>query len=187
MGKRGSRITIGMAWALASNTPLRYFKGFHSEGGIRVPCIATGPGMAGKGEISAAFTHVMDIAPTFLEVAGIPDSGADYKGRQVYPLTGKSMVPILAGKNDEIRDDDEYVGWEQFSRAIRQGRWKATWINSPFGTDDWRLFDMDTDISERNDLADTNPDKLNELILLWEKYSDEVGIVLPSTTMKLTD
>ena len=46
---------------------------------------------------------------------------------------------------------------------------------------------MDTDISERNDLADTNPDKLNELILLWEKYSDEVGIVLPSTTMKLTD
>lgn len=187
MGKRGSRISIGMAWALASNTPLRYFKGFHSEGGMRVPCIVAGPGVRRKGQMDSAFTHVMDIAPTLLEVAGISSSGAQYKGRQVLSMMGKSMVPFLGGKNDKVRDDNEYVGWEQFSRAVRQGPWKATWISSPFGTDDWQLFNLEADISERNDLADTHANKLRELILLWEKYADEVGVVLPSTTIKLAD
>ncbi|MHC4624652.1 MAG: sulfatase-like hydrolase/transferase, partial [Planctomycetota bacterium] len=187
MGKRGSRISIGMAWALAGNTPLRYFKGFHSEGGMRVPCIVAGAGVGRKGQIDSAFTHVMDIAPTLLEVAGVSTSGAEYKGRKVLPLMGKSMVPFLAGKNDKVRDDDEYVGWEQFSRAIRQGRWKATWISSPFGTDDWQLFDLEGDISERNDLAKTKPEKLWELIRRWEEYADQVGVVLPSTTIQLAD
>ena len=97
------------------------------------------------------------------------------------------MLPFLTGENDKVRDDDEYVGWEQFSRAVRQGRWKATWFSSPFGTDDWQLFDIEADISERNDLSDTNPDKLRELILLWQEYADEVGVVLPSTTIQLAD
>ncbi|MHC4154117.1 MAG: arylsulfatase [Planctomycetota bacterium] len=187
MGKRGSRISIGMAWSLAGNTPLRYFKGFHSEGGMRVPCIVAGPGVGRKGQIDSAFTHVMDIAPTLLEAAGVSASGAQYKGRQVLPLMGKSMVPFLTGKNDKVRDDDEYVGWEQFSRAVRQGRWKATWIMSPFGTDDWQLYDLETDISERNDLAETKPEKLWELIRRWEEYADEVDVVLPSTTIQLAD
>ncbi len=99
----------------------------------------------------------------------------------------KIMAPYLKGRTNFIRDDSEAVGWEQFSRAIRQGRWKATWIMSPFGTDDWQLFDLANDISERNDLAETNPEKLNELILLWEEYADEVGVVLPSTTIQLAD
>ncbi len=184
MGKRGSRISIGMAWSVASNTPLRYFKGFHSEGGMRVPCIISGPGVARTGQIDAAFAHVMDIAPTLLEVASVSATEI-YKGRKVLPLLGKSMLPYLNGKTKFIRDDSEAVGWEQFSRAIRQGRWKATWIMSPFGKDDWELFDLETDISERNDLAKTNPKKLNELILLWEKYSDDVGVVLPSVSFEL--
>jgi arylsulfatase len=184
MGKRGSRISIGMAWSVASNTPLRYFKGFHSEGGMRVPCIISGPGVARTGQIDAAFAHVMDIAPTLLEVASVSATEI-YKGRKVLPLLGKSMLPYLNGKTKFIRDDSEAVGWEQFSRAIRQGRWKATWIMSPFGKDDWELFDLETDISERNDLAKTNPKKLNELILLWEQYSDDVGVVLPSVSFEL--
>ncbi|MHC4558461.1 MAG: arylsulfatase [Planctomycetota bacterium] len=186
MGKRGSRISIGMAWSVASNTPLRYFKGFHSEGGMRVPCIITGPGVARTGQIDSAFAHVMDIAPTLLEVAGASPTEI-YKGRKVLPLLGKSILPYLKGKTKFIRDDSEAVGWEQFSRAIRQGRWKATWIMSPFGKDDWELFDLETDISERNDLAETNTEKLNELILLWEKYSDDVGVVLPSVSFELGD
>ena len=154
---------------------------------MRVPCIVAGPGVRRKGQMDSAFTHVMDIAPTLLEVAGISSSGAQYKGRQVLSMMGKSMVPFLGGKNDKVRDDNEYVGWEQFSRAVRQGPWKATWISSPFGTDDWQLFNLEADISERNDLADTHANKLRELILLWEKYADEVGVVLPSTTIKLAD
>jgi arylsulfatase len=189
MGKRGSRISIGPGWALASNTPLRYFKGIHSEGGIRVPCIITGPGVAKTGQIDSAFAHVMDVAPTLLEVAGGSHPyPKKYKGREVQPFMGKSMLGYLKGKTKIVRKNSEAVAWESFGRrAIRQGRWKATWLDSPFGPDDWQLFDIVDDPSERNDLADTNKKKLNELILLWEEYADEVGVILPSITMSLTD
>jgi arylsulfatase len=189
MGRRGSRISIGPAWALTSNTPLRHFKGVHAEGGIRVPLIVAGPGVARVGQIDPAFTHVMDIAPTLLEVAGVSHPHPNkYRGREVQPIRGKSMMPFLAGKTDAVRDDSEVIAWESIGwRAVRQGRWKAVWLASPFGPDDWQLFDMVSDISERNDVADVNSEKLNELILLWEDYADDVGVVLPTTLFKLDD
>jgi arylsulfatase len=187
MGRRGSRINIGAAWSTASNTPLRHFKGVHSEGGIRVPLIVAGPGVARTGQIHSAFTHVMDIAPTLLEVAGVSHPN-EYQGRKVLPVRGKYMAPFLAGKTEAVRDDSEAVGWELFGRrAIRQGRWKATWIESPLGPNDWQLFDLVADVSERNDLADTNKKKLRELRQLWEEYADEVGVVLPLTAPTLSD
>jgi len=179
LGRRGSRVAIGAAWALASDTPLRHFKSVHSEGGIRVPFIIAGPGVARTGEIQPAFTHVMDIAPTLLDLAGASHP-KKYKGRQVLPILGKSMRSFLEGRADTVRDESEAVGWELFGRrAIRQGRWKATWLDSPLGSNDWQLFDVVADVSERNDLADSNPEKLRELIASWEEYSDSVGVVLP--------
>jgi arylsulfatase len=187
MGRRGSRISIGPAWALASNTPLRYFKGVPAEGGIHVPCIISGPGVKRTGQIDSAFTHVMDIAPTLLEVAGASAS-QEYRGRKVLPMLGKSMLPYLSGSSEAVRDDSEAVAWELFSRrAVRQGQWKATWLDSPFGQNDWELFDLAADLSERNNLADKNKAKLRELILLWEDYANEVGVVLPTTMLKLND
>jgi arylsulfatase len=145
--------------------------------------------VARAGQINPAFTHVMDIAPTLLEVAGASHPYPEkYKGREVQPMGGKSMAPFLAGKTDAVRDDAEWVAWESVGwRAVRQGPWKATWFASPFGPDDWQLFDLATDLTERNDLADKNREKLSELILLWEEYADEVEVVLPSTTMRLDD
>lgn len=189
MGKRGSRISIGPAWALASNTPLRFFKGMQSEGGIRVPLIVVGPGVERTGQIDPTFAHVMDIAPTLLDVAGASHPyPKEYKGRKVHPMMGKSVLPYLKGKIDFVRDDSEAVAWESLGRrAVRQGRWKATWLESPFGPDGWQLFDIVADPTERNDQADSNREKLNELILLWEEYADKVDLVLPSTTIKLAD
>jgi len=189
MGRRGSRIALGPAWALASNTPLRHFKGVHAEGGIRVPLIVAGPGVSRAGQLDPAFTHVIDIAPTLLEVAGASHPfPKKYKGRKVQPMCGKSMMPLLAGETEAVRDDSEAVAWESIGwRAIRQGRWKAIWLASPFGPNDWQLFDVVSDVSERNDLANTNKEKLNELILLWEDYADEVGVVLPTTLFSLDD
>jgi arylsulfatase len=189
LGRRGSRTAIGMAWALSSGTPLRFFKGFHAEGGIRVPLIVAGPGVARIGQTDPAFTHVMDIAPTLLEVAGASHPyPKKYKGREVQPLGGKSMIPFLAEKTDAVRDDSEAVAWESVGwRAVRKGPWKATWFASPFGPDDWQLFNLDDDLSERNDLAHENKAKLGELILLWEEYAHEVGVVLPNVTFTLDD
>jgi arylsulfatase len=183
MGRRGSRISVGPAWALASNTPLRYFKGTQYEGGIRVPLIVAGPGVARNGQVQPAFMHVMDIAPTLLELAGLSHP-ATYKGRDVLPIRGKSLVSFLAGKTTVVRDADDVVGWELFGRrAFRQGNWKATWQDSPLGTNDWQLFNLATDISERNDLADTHKEKLRDLIQGWEEYRDEVGVVLPTASV----
>jgi arylsulfatase A-like enzyme len=183
MGRRGSRISVGPAWALASNTPLSYFKGTQYEGGIRVPFIVSGPGVARNGQIQPAFMHVMDIAPTLLELAGLSHP-AIYKGRDVLPVRGKSLVSFLAAKTAVVRDADAVVGWELFGRrAFRQGNWKATWQDSPLGTNDWQLFNLATDISERNDLAGTHKEKLNDLIRGWEEYRDEVGVVLPAASI----
>jgi arylsulfatase len=127
--------------------------------------------------------HVMDIAPTLLELAGLSHP-AVYKGRDVLPIRGKSLVSFLAGKTTVVRDADDVVGWELFGRrAFRQGNWKATWQDSPLGTNDWQLFNLATDISERNDLADTHKEKLRDLIQGWEEYRDEVGVVLPTASI----
>jgi arylsulfatase A-like enzyme len=187
MGRRGSRISIGPAWALASNTPLRHFKGTQAEGGIRVPLIVAGPGVERNGEIQPEFMHVMDIAPTLLELAAVSHP-ATYRGRDVLPLRGESLVSFLAGKSSHVRDESDAVGWELFGqRAFRKGRWKATWGPSPFGTNDWQLFDLAVDVAERNDLSGTHPEKLRELIDGWERYRDEVGVILPAATTFLDD
>lgn len=136
-GRRGSRIAQGAGWAQASSTPFRYFKGFIAEGGIRSPLIISGPSLARKGETLHAIAHVMDIAPTLLDVAGATYPDPDKDGNPV-PLRGKSMVSVLAARKDNIRSDDDFLAWEFFDwRAVRMSNWKATWIAAPFGAGDW--------------------------------------------------
>jgi arylsulfatase len=178
-GRPFSRIAEGPGWAQASSTPFRLFKGFIAEGGIRSPLIVAGPGVSGRNEIVTAFTHVMDIAPTFLAIAGA-EYPPSYGGREVLPVRGRSLVPLLAGQSDAVRGDDEPVGWEFLGwRALRMGQWKATWISAPFGVSDWELFDLAIDPGEVQDLADRHPDILQRLVAAWESYADDVGVVLP--------
>jgi len=179
LGRRGSRISIGPAWAVASNTPLRLFKSVVSEGGIRVPFIVSGPGIARNGQIQRVFAHVTDIAPTMLEVAGISHP-SKFKGRKVLPIRGKSMMPFFSGKTGVVRNISNGVGWEFLGgRAFRQGSYKITWVNKPFGPGAWELFDLAADPTERNNLAGTNNKKLRELVQQWKKYANDVGVVLP--------
>jgi arylsulfatase len=180
-GRRGSRIAQGPGWAQVSSTPLRFFKGFIADGGIRSPLIISGPGVAQSGEVLTAVAHVMDVAPTFLEIAGVTYPTM-YRGRNVEPIRGRSMVPLLAGRSDDVRPDDEAICWELFGwRAVRRGDWKATWLPEPFGVSDWQLFDLATDPGETTDLADTRPELMQELIGEWEAYAEDVGVLLPET------
>jgi arylsulfatase len=176
-GRRGSRIAEGMGWAQASVTPFRLFKGFIAEGGIRSPLIVSGPGVIGAGEIRTAFSHVMDLAPTFLKIAGAtyPDT---FEGKKVVPQLGISMLPVLTGKSDSMRAEDDPVGWEMMGwRAVRMGQWKITWIDRPFGTSGWQLFDLANDPGETKDLHADNPKQLQHLLKMWDEYEEEVGII----------
>jgi arylsulfatase A-like enzyme len=176
-GRPASRIAQGPGWAQASVTPFRLFKGFIAEGGIRSPLIISGPGTKEAGGKVTSVAHVMDLAPTFLEIAGVsyPNS---FEGREVVPLRGKSLVPVLSGTSDVVYDENDPLGWELLGwRAIRMGKWKITWIDAPFGASEWQLFDLSSDPGETKDLSAANPAQLQRLLQEWNTYADEVGII----------
>lgn len=141
----------------------------------------------------------MDIMPTLLDLAGIrhPNAAPNhprekklYRGRQVYPMRGKSWVPYLTGaggplaKREEAQaihsQDDAAVGWELHGRAsLRKGDWKIVNIplGQPTGTGGWQLYNLVDDRGETTDLASSMPDKLVEMVELWKIYQDETGTI----------
>jgi arylsulfatase A-like enzyme len=122
---------------------------------------------------------VLDLAPTFLEVAGGVYPPA-YEGHTLAPYQGSSMLPFLSGKKDRVHDDHYVMGWELFGRcAIRQGKWKISKIEPPFGKGVFELFDLDKDPTESHDLAMEFPDKYQEMLLHWNTYVNENGVILP--------
>jgi arylsulfatase len=63
-------------------------------------------------------------------------------------------------------------------RAIRQGDWKAVYLPAPHGPGDWQLYDLSVDPGEIDDLAALRPEKLAELLALWDRYVEETGVIL---------
>jgi arylsulfatase A-like enzyme len=181
MGRQFSRIATGPAWAQASMTPYRMFKGVVSEGGIRSPLIVSGPGVAKPGTRSDAFAHVMDIAATILDVSKTPHPGQAYMGRKIERLRGRSLLPVLHGKTEFVYKNDIAVNWELFGcRAVRKREFKLLSLPKPFGTGDWQLYDLEYDPGELNDLSTQRRGLRDEMAELWEKYARETGAVLPS-------
>jgi arylsulfatase A-like enzyme len=179
LGRPSSYIWYGPRWAQAATAPSRLHKAFTSEGGIRVVGFVTWPGFARQGAIGTAFSTVMDIAPTVLELAGVAHPGTTYRGREVVPMRGRSLVAYLSGAAEAVHDADAGTGWELFGRrAIRQGDWKALHLPAPYGPGAWQLYDLSADPGEIDDLAASRPEKLAELLGLWDRYVEENGVIL---------
>jgi arylsulfatase len=137
----------------------------------------SGPPLAHSGKTLDALAHVMDIAPTLLNIAGTTYPSSNDNVRLV-PQRGKSMMPLLTAQANSIRGADDYLAWEFFDwHAVRTAAWKATWIREPFGASDWQLFDMKVDPGESNDVADQYPEVIQDLADKWDVYADEVGVV----------
>ncbi len=168
----------GPRWAQAATAPSRLHKAFTTEGGIRVTGFITWPGFARQGEIGTAFSTVMDIAPTLLELAGVEHPGTTYRDRRIEPVRGRSLVPYLSGDRAAVHDAETSTGWELFGRrAIRQGDWKALHLPAPYGPGAWQLYDLSRDPGEIDDQAASNPEKLGELLALWDRYVEENGVL----------
>jgi len=181
IGKINSYVYLGPHWARASTAPMRMFKGFSSDGGLKVPAIISYPGKleTRAGTFNNQFTTVLDLPATFLDIAMAKHPGTSYKGRQVHPYTGVSMMPFLNGESETVHEPDDVVAWElNDSRAVRKGDWKITLIPGRFGTGDWELFNIKNDPAERNDLSEAEPEKRNEMIAEWEKYASANGIII---------
>ena len=183
-GDPGSYVGYGPMWAQASMTPFSQYKGWTAEGGIRNALIVSGPAVKRpKESINHGLMHVADIMPTLLDVAGV-SYPQERNGKTLPPLIGKSWMPMLAGQVDSPRSDRDYLAWEMFgNRAVRQGEWKIRWEHKPFGKADWELFNLTSDPAERHDLATQHPDKLREMIKLWEHYVRTNNVILPSRSM----
>jgi len=178
-GLPGSSTDIGPGWAYAAATPLRLFKGYVAQGGIQVPAMIKLPGdMANAGGRSNEVTHVMDLMPTFLSVAGAEYPGV-YNGETMVPLQGESLIPLLAEESPGKTEARE-VGWSAYGMdAYRKGDWKVLRLPKPYGNGDWQLYNLANDPGELHDLSAEFPEQTQSLATAWETYADYNGVIQP--------
>jgi arylsulfatase len=154
--------TYDASWAHAGNTPFRLYKQNQHEGGISSPMIAHWPaGLKAKpGSITRQPAHLIDFMATFIDVAAAkyPKQIAD---RKIDPLTGKSLLPILQGKQ-RAPHETLYFHFGT-DRALRQGPWKL--VSAKRGR--WELYNLDHDRTETNDLAAQNPARVKAMAAQW--------------------
>jgi arylsulfatase len=177
-----------VGWAHALDTPYQWTKQVASHfGGTRNGTIVHWPnGIEAKGEVRSQFSHVIDVAPTILEVAGLPEP-AFVDGVQQTPYQGVSMAYSFDDSAAPDRHETQY--FEMFgNRGIYHRGWtavtkhKTPWIlvggNVPaFDDDRWELYDTTTDWSQAKDLAATHPEKLDELQRLWLIEATRYGVL----------
>ena len=125
-----------------------------------------------------AFAYLSDITPTLLEVAGVAAPSGSYDGRDVHPINGKSMLPFLRGDAAEVHAGDDPVAYELAgSAAVFLGKHKLIRNNPPFGDKQWRLFRIDQDPIEVNDLSGAEPELYAEMMAAYERYSEEFKLI----------
>jgi arylsulfatase len=167
-----------VGWAHAMNTPYQWTKQVASHwGGTRNGTIVHWPkGIRAKGETRSQFHHVIDLAPTVLEAAGLPQP-TFVNGVQQRPIEGVSMVYSFNDAKAAERHETQY--FEMFgNRGIYHKGWtavtrhKTPWLLvgekvPAFDDDVWELYDTSKDWTQANDLSKQNPKKLQELQRLW--------------------
>jgi len=175
LGAPTSYDAYGPGWAQAATAPAWRYKGYQTEGGTRSPGILKGGGLGTPGGVVRAVTHVTDVVPTFLALAGVA-AGPTVGGRQVLAPEGRSWLPLLRGEATAVYGPDDILAGELFgSRKLRQGDWKLTDI----GDGRWRLFNLARDPGETRDLAAEEPARVATLARLWDAWAADAGVVLP--------
>lgn len=160
--------SIGQRWANVANTPYQLWKAESYEGGIHTPMIAFWPKgiTAKKGGFNTHVGHVMDFMSTFVELAGAKYP-KEYKGHQIPPTTGISLVSTFSGKQTPGHEDlfNEHFG----ARYARSGNWKLV---SKSNDTTWHLFNLANDKSETTDLKAKYPEMVQQLQSKWHHWAD---------------
>jgi arylsulfatase len=163
---------FAIGWAWAGNTPFQWTKQVASHfGGTRNAMVLRWPnGVKAKGEIRSQFHHVIDVAPTVLEAAKLPQPKV-VNGVEQRPMDGVSMLYSVDNAKAADRRTTQY--FEMFgNRAIYHEGWVAATRHSipwlavplpPVKDDVWELYNVSEDFSEANDIAKEYPEKLKEL------------------------
>jgi arylsulfatase len=165
-------------WAMAGNTPFKYCKQIVHNGGVADPLIITWPkGIKSKGEIRNQYSFITDLMATALEATATQFLN-EIDGVQQMPIDGKSLVYSFDNAAAPSARTEQY--YEQLgNRAMYKDGWKAVTIHAnrmpwviagtfPFDKDVWELYNLNEDFSETNNLAASNPEKLEELKKEWD-------------------
>jgi arylsulfatase len=167
-GTGATFLSLGPGWSSMANTPFRRHKTWVHEGGISTPLIVRWPqGIAARGELRHTPGHIVDLAPTILEVAG-GKPFEKWNDRPMPPAPGKSLVPAFG--TDAVIARESLWWLHEGNRALRVGGWKivAAGKDSP-----WELYDLRTDRSETKNLAAEMPGKVRELTVQWIRQTEE--------------
>ena len=163
-------------WAMASNTPLKRYKQNTHGGGIRDPLIVSWPAkLPTDGSVRSQFCHVSDLAPTILELLGV-----ESHHRPGIGTPGCSFAASLHDAYAATAKDVQY--FEMFGhRGLVHDDWKAVAYHEPgtaFEDDEWELYHLAEDFNEVHNLAEVEPERLQQLQSLWWQQA-ETNQVLP--------
>jgi arylsulfatase len=173
-------------WAVAGDTPFTWTKQVAtSYGGTRNGMVVKWPArIKARGELRSQWHHVIDIAPTILEAAGLPEPRT-VNGTAQTPIEGVSLLYTFADSRAPSRHTNQY--FEIFgNRAVYRDGWLAGTVHrapwepaprAPLERDHWELYDTRTDFSLVNDLASQNPEKLRELQELFLKEAGKYHVL----------
>jgi arylsulfatase len=164
-GSGDSYLCLGPGWASSSNTPFRRHKLTTYEGGISVPMIAHWRReLEDEGELIDEVSHVIDIVPTILKLAGLEQK----KEEGVPMLPGVELTPVLTG--DGKYPERELYFNHNGNRAFRMGYWK---IVAQANDRAWSMYDMRDDRAEENSVSKRHPEKFLELTMRWERFNKD--------------
>ena len=173
---------MAAGWALAFDAPFGWMKQVASDfGGTRNGMVVHWPkGIKVKNEVRSQFSHVIDVAPTILEAAGLPEPKV-VNGTPQIPMEGTSLAYSFNDGKAAERHTTQYFeingnraiyheGW--FARTIHRAPWEGK-PRAALADDVWELYDVSKDFSLANNLAAQHPDKLKELQALFLKEASE--------------
>lgn len=175
-------------WAQASNTPARWYKYHTHGGGVRDPLIVSWPGhLARPGAVLEQFHHIIDVGPTIYEAAGVQPPEV-LNGVSQMPIHGDSMAYTFGDPNAPTVKRVQY--FEMFgNRGVWTDGWKAVTKhskNAPYDDNEWELYNLESDFSESMNLAESEPERLRELITLWWREAGAYDVLpLDDRTVEL--
>ncbi len=177
-GKGDTFESYRIDWANVSSTPFKEYKHFTHEGGIATPLIVHWPQGIDKtlrNSFVINYGHLSDIMATCVEVAHAKYPEV-YQGNIIHPMVGKSLVPHFSGKDNNRGK----LFWEHEANiAVRDGKWKLvakTSENTVFDMKTLKLYDMDTDPTEMNDLSAKFTDRVQNMYAEWLSWGKKMEV-----------
>ncbi len=169
LGQKGSWNFIGPQFASAAAGPSSYFKFYAGEGGVRVPLIVSGVNLP-QGQQKNALSFVTDVTPTILDIAGVASDNREF--------TGRSLYNVINGDTNRVYQPNEAVGIEVAGHAaLYKGTHKLVRNGPPYGDNVWRLYNLQNDPGEMQDLAKSDVPLFDDMRKAYQQYATKMGVL----------